>query len=167
MKTNRWNMALGLALVLAFVWACNFSASTANISSLKLGKDEKVATETTTFSPKDRVYAVATLSNTSDKWKMRSRLYFDDVPGQKNGEMVPDSEKVIELPGAGTATFWYSWGGAGWPNGKYRIEVAMINEQGEEKDKKTATYTVTGGGSSAPPASSNKSSSDDEDNSND
>ncbi len=162
MKTNRWNMGLGLALVLAFAWACNFSASTANISSLKLGKDEKVTTETTSFGPKDRVYAIATLSNTSDKWKMRARLYFDDVPGQKNGEMVPDSEKVIELPGAGTATFWYSWGGAGWPNGKYRIEVAMINEQGEEKDKKTATYTITGG--AAP--SSNKSS-DDDDNSND
>jgi len=156
-------MVLGLALITAFALACNFSMSTANISSLKLGKDEKVTSETSSFGPKDRVYAVATLSNTSDKWKMRCRLYFDDVPGQKNGEMIPDSEKTLELSGAGTATFWYSWGGQGWPNGKYRVEVAMINEQGEEKDKKTANFTVTGGASPSSSSNSNKSSSDEED----
>lgn len=149
MRTNRWNLALGLGLILAAALACNFNFSTANISSLKVGKDEKATSDTATFGPKDKVYIVATLSNTSDKWKMRCRLYFDDVQGQKNGEMVPDSEKVIELPSAGTATFWYTWGGAGWPNGKYKVEVAMINEQGEEKDKKTTTFTTSGGSSSS------------------
>lgn len=165
MQINRWNTALGLALVLAVVLACNFSASTANISSLKIGKDEKVSTETSNFGPRDKVYIVATLSNTSDKWKMRCRLYFDDVQGQKSGEMIPDSEKTLDLPGAGTATFWYTWGGQGWPNGKYKVEVSMINEQGEQKDQKTGTFTVSGG-SSAPTSSgnSNKSSNDDDDN---
>lgn len=149
MHTKRWNLALGLGLVLAAALACNFNFSTANISSLKVGKDEKVSTETSTFGPKDTVYIVATLSNTSDKWKMRCRLYFDDVQGQKNGEMVPDSEQTLELPSAGTASYKYSWGGAGWPSGKYKIEVAMISEQGEEKDKKTANFTITGGSGSS------------------
>lgn len=147
MRTNRWNLALGLGLILAAVLACNFSASTANISSLKIGKDEKATTDTETFGPKDKVFIVATLSNTSDKWKMRCRLYFDDVQGQKNGEMVPDSEKVLELPGAGTATYYFTWGGEGWPNGKYKAEVVMINDKGEEKDKKSGTFTVSGGSS--------------------
>ena len=147
MHTKRWNLALGLGLILAAALACNFNFSTANISSLKVGKDEKATTDTATFGPRDKVYLVATLSNTSDKWKMRCRLYFDDVQGQKSGEMIPDSEKIIELPGAGTATYWYTWGGQGWPNGKYKAEVVMINEQGEEKDKKSATFNVTGGSS--------------------
>jgi hypothetical protein len=147
MHTKRWNLALGLGLMLAVALACNFNFSTANISSLKVGKDEKATSDTATFSPRDKVYIVSTLSNTSDKWKMRCRLYFDDVQGQKSGEMIPDSEKIIELPGAGTATFWYTWGGQGWPNGKYKAEVVMINDKGEEKDKKSANFNVTGGSS--------------------
>jgi hypothetical protein len=149
MRTNRLNLALCLGLILAAALACNFSASTANISSVKIGKDEKATTDTATFSPKDKVYVVATLSNTSDKWKIRCRLYFDDVAGQKNGEMVPESEKTLDLESAGTATFWYTWGGDGWPAGKYRAEVVMLNDKGEEKDKKSGTFTVTGGGSSS------------------
>jgi hypothetical protein len=148
MQTKRWNVALGLGLILAAALACNFNFSTANISSLKVGKDEKATSDTATFGPSDKVYIVATLSNTSDKWKMKCTLYYDDVQGQKSGDKIPDSEKTIELPGAGTATFWYTWGGGGWPNGKYKAEVAMVNEQGEEKDKKSVNFTVTGGSSS-------------------
>lgn len=149
MRTTRLNPLLGLGLLLAVALACNFSASTANISSLKIGKDEKATTETSTFSSKDTVYIAATLSNTSDKWKMRCRLYFDDVQGQKNGEMVPDSEQVLELPGARDAYYKYSWGGAGWPPGKYKVEVVIINEQGEEKDKKNGSFTISGSGGSS------------------
>jgi hypothetical protein len=161
MQTKRWNLALGLGLILAAALACNFNFSTANISGLKVGKDEKATTDTATFGPKDKVYLVATLSNTSDKWKMRCRLYFDDVQGQKSGEMVPDSEQTLQLPGAGTASYKYSWGGAGWPSGKYKIEVVMISEQGEEKDKKTANFTITGNNpGSGRSSSSNDNSSD-------
>ena len=161
MHTKRLNLALGLGLVLAAALACNFNFSTANISSLKVGKDEKVSTETSSFGPKDTVYIVATLSNTSDKWKMRCRLYFDDVQGQKSGELVPESEQTLQLPGAGTASYKYSWGGAGWPSGKYKIEVAMISEQGEEKDKKTANFTITGGSSGSSSSSSSSDNSSD------
>jgi hypothetical protein len=160
MHTKRLNLALGLGLILAAALACNFNFSTANISSLKVGKDEKVSTETSSFGPKDTVYIVAALSNTSDKWKMRCRLYFDDVQGQKSGDLVPDSEQTLQLPGAGTASYKYSWGGAGWPNGKYKIEVVMISEQGEEKDKKTANFSVTGGSSSSSSGNSSGSGSD-------
>lgn len=148
MHTKKWNLALGLGLVLAVALACNFNLSTANISGLKVGKDEKATTDTFTFGPRDKVYIVSTLSNTSDKWKMKCTLYFDDVQGQKSGDKIPDSEKTIELPGAGTATFWYTWGGQGWPNGKYKAEVVMVSEQGEEKDKKSVNFEVKGGSAS-------------------
>ncbi|HKS26551.1 MAG TPA: hypothetical protein VJS44_01965 [Pyrinomonadaceae bacterium] len=160
MQNKKLNLALGLSLLLAVALACNFSMSTANISSLKVGKDEKATTDTATFGPKDKVYIVATLSNTSDKWKMKCTLFFDDVQGQKSGDKIPDSEKIIELPGAGTATFWYTWGGQGWPNGKYKAEVSMVNEQGEEKDKKSVTFDVKGGTSGTGSGSSSNSSDD-------
>jgi hypothetical protein len=133
---------MGLGLVLAAVLACNFNVSTANISSLKVGKDPKVETETSTFSPNDTVYAIATLSNTSSKWKMRCRLYFEDVEGEDKGKLVPESEQTLNMESAGTASYKYTYGG-GWPKGKYKVEVSMITEEGEQKDQKTATFTVS------------------------
>src|SRR5215210_1012266 len=58
MRTNRWSLALAVGLMMAAVLACNFSATTANISSLKIGKDEEAKTETSDFKPSDVVYAV-------------------------------------------------------------------------------------------------------------
>ena len=55
MRTKRLNSALGLGVLLAFALACNFSASTANISSLKVSKDKAASQETSTFAPTDTV----------------------------------------------------------------------------------------------------------------
>jgi hypothetical protein len=152
MRTNRWNLALGLGLILAAALACNFNVSTANISSIKIGKDDKATTETATFGPNDKIFIIATLSNTSDKWKMKCRLYVDDVAGQKSGELVPGSEIEKELPSAGTMTFTYT---GALPNGKYKAEVSMINDKGEEKDKKSGTFTVAGSSAGSSSSSSN------------
>jgi len=52
------------------------------------------------------------------------------------------SEDTVELPGSGTATFTFTPPASGFPAGKYKIEVAMLNEDGEQKDQKSATFTV-------------------------
>lgn len=145
MGAKRWNLVLSLGLILTVALACNFSASTANISSLKIGKDEKVSTEAATFNPTDTVYIVAVISNTSDKQKVRCRLILDDVKGQAPGTVFPGSEKDVELPGSGTALFNYKSTTGGLPAGRYKVEVSMLNESGEQKDQKTATFTVAGG----------------------
>ncbi len=67
MRTNGWNSVLALTLLLTVVLACKFSASTANISSLKLGKDKNVTKETSSFGTNDTVYAVAEISNAPGK----------------------------------------------------------------------------------------------------
>ena len=144
MRSKGWNLALGLGLLLTAVIACKFNASTANISSLKLGKDKAVSQESGSFAPGDTVYAVAEISNVPSKVKVKvtGRLVVDDVPGQQSGP-IPGLSKTLDLPGSGTADFTFSPPAAGWPKGKYKMEVLMLNEDGEQKDQKSASFTVS------------------------
>ena len=142
MQTHRLNAALALGLLIAFGIACNFSASTANISELKLSKDKEAKTETGSFAAGDTVYAVATISNVPDKVKVKGRLVVEDVEGEEKGP-VQATENTVELPNDGTATFTFSGPSSGWPKGKYKVEVVMTNEAGEQKDQKSADFTVS------------------------
>lgn len=142
MRTKRWNVALAFGLLLAAVLGCNFSATTANISSVKLGKDANVGTEAATFEPGDTVYAVAVISNASENVKVRGRLLADNVEGVQSGP-IPNLEKTLDLAGSGTVKFNFSAGESGWPKGTYKLEVTMMNEGGEQKDQKTVNFTVS------------------------
>lgn len=140
MRTNRFNFAIASGLLAVAVLAC--SASTANISSLKIGKDKEVGQETSGFGANDPVYGVATISNAPGKVKVKGRLVVEDVPGQQTGP-IPSLEKTLDLDGSGTATFSFTPPPDGWPKGKYKLEVIMMNEAGEQKDQKSASFTVS------------------------
>ena len=140
MKTNQALSTSAIALFGALAFACSFS--TAHIGSLKIGKDRAVAQESSTFAPADAVYAVATVSNAPGKIKVKGQLAIEDVAGQKPGP-VPGLEKTLDLEGSGTATFSFTPPPDGWPAGKYKIETIMLNEKGEEKDRKTASFSVS------------------------
>jgi hypothetical protein len=142
MRLNRTNTFLALTIFLGVVLACKFSATTANISGLKIGKDKSVATESSSFGPHDTVYAVTDVSNVPGKVKVKGRLAIEDVEGQTRGP-VPGLEDTVELPGSGTATFTFSPAPAGWPKGKYKLEVLLLTEDGEQKDTKSTTFTVS------------------------
>ena len=129
-------------LCLSVLLACKFSASTANISSLKIGKNKDVSTESNSFGPRDTIYSLANISNAPGKVKVKGRLIIDDVPGQTSGP-VPGLEDTVELPGSGTATFTFSPASAGWPKGKYKLEVLLLTEDGEQKDDESASFTVS------------------------
>jgi hypothetical protein len=139
MRITRWVLSLSLGLVLIAGAGCSFS--TANMSSLKVGKDKTVAQETSSFGSADTIYAVAVISNAPDKVKVKGQLGVEDVPGQQKGP-IPGLETTIDLPGSGTATFTFSPPSDGWPKGKYTVEATMINEKGEQKDQKTTSFTV-------------------------
>ncbi len=141
MRTKRWDLALGLGLLIFAGLACNFSASTANLSGLKLGKDQAVTTETSSFAAGDTVYALATVSNAPGAVKVKGQLVIDSVEGEQSGP-VPGLEKTLDLPGSTTATYTFSPPPTGWPKGKYKVEVRLLDEKGEEKDKKTADFSV-------------------------
>jgi hypothetical protein len=142
MLTRRRNLAFGLGLLLVAALACKFSASTANISSLKLGKDKAASQETSSFGPGDTVYAVAEISNASEKLKAKGRLVAEDVEGLQGGP-IPGAEMTLDLPGSATATFTFTPPTGGWSKGKYKVEVLMMNEEGEQKDQKSASFTVS------------------------
>jgi hypothetical protein len=139
MKINKAASTSAVALLGALAFACSFS--TANLSALKLGKDRAVTQESSTFSPTDAVYAVATVSNAPGKVKVKGQLAIEDVPGQKTGP-VPVLEQTLDLEGSGTATFSFTPPPDGWPPGKYKVETVMMDEKGEQKDQKSATFTV-------------------------
>lgn len=105
----------------------------ANIRGLKLGKDKNVSRETSSFGPGDTIYVVADISNAPGKLKVKVRLIVNDVEGQQSGP-IPGLETTVELHGSGTATFTFSPPTAGWPKGKYKMEVLILNEDGEQKD---------------------------------
>jgi len=142
MRTKRWDLTLGLCVLVAVALACNFSASTANISSLKLSKDKAATAETSSFAATDTVYAVAEISNAPDKQKVVGRLSAEQVEGLDAGPL-PGGEVAVELPGSGSANFTFTAPGGSWPPGRYKLDVLMLNEAGEQKDQKSATFTVS------------------------
>ena len=145
MQTNRWNLALALGLILAAALACNYSFTTANVSKLKLGKDKDVKSETSSFGPNDPIYAMATISNTSGKHKVKARLLYDDVKGQESGKLFPGTDVSAVVDGAKDVPLSFTPPAAGWANGRYKVEFTLMDEEGsKEVDKETATFNVSG-----------------------
>jgi hypothetical protein len=140
MQTTRLNSVLALSLLVIAVLAC--SATTANISALKVAKDESASKETSSFEASDTIYGVATISNAPGKVKVKGRLAIEDVEGQKPGP-IPGLEKTLDLGGSGTATYTFTPPPSGWPKGKYKLEVILMNDAGEQSDTKSATFSVS------------------------
>ena len=142
MKTNRWNFALAVGLFLGALLACN--ATTAHISSLKVATDEEGKNEAKSFKPGDKVYAVAQISNNPGKVQAKFRILYDDVKGQQSGEVVEGAEKTLDIDGSRPAIFWITLPGRGFNNGRYKVEVSMLTENGQQKDQKSSTFDVSG-----------------------
>ena len=140
MRKSNLNLAICSVLLLLVILAC--SMSTANLSSLKVSKDKAGSSETSTFGPNDTVYVVGTVSNAPGKVKVKGLLAFDDVAGQQPGP-IPGLEKILDLEGSGTATYTFTPPPAGWPKGKYKVEVTLMDDSGAQKDQKSATFTIS------------------------
>ena len=140
MRKSNLNLAICSVLLLLVILAC--SMSTANLSSLKVSKDKAGSSETSTFGPNDTVYVVGTVSNAPGKVKVKGLLAFDDVAGQQPGP-IPGLEKTLDLDGSGTATYTFTPPPDGWPKGKYKVEVTLMDDSGAQKDQKSATFTIS------------------------
>jgi hypothetical protein len=147
----RRSTLLGLTLLLLFVAGCKVSCTTANISSLKFSKDDAGTVQTKEFAPTDTIYARASVANNGGTVTLKFNLVAEKVEGEKENFAVPGTEFSVDVPGDGYAVYHLRRDG-GWPAGRYRVEVAMLYN-GEQKDKKSDTFTVTGGtGGVAPPS---------------
>jgi len=142
MRRNTLVLFIASGFLLAVVLACNFSATTANISSIKIGKDRNVNQEAATFAPSDPIYVVAAISNAPGKVKVKGQMIVESAEGLSAGPF-PNLEKTLDLDGSGTATYSFTPPPSGWPAGKYKVEVTMMDDSGAQKDQKTVSFSVS------------------------
>ena len=162
MGTVRRSTLIALGILLLSIGGCKVSCTTANLSSLKIAKDEEGKNEASTFGPGEKVYAIAQISNSPSAYKVQFRMLFDNVPGQKSGEVIPNSEKTLEVEGSRPAYYYVTLPAEGWADGRYRIEATMTNKDGKQIDKKGASFSVTGYTAKAPPTQPPPTSHDDQ-----
>lgn len=137
----RLDSAVALMLLGVVLIACNFT--TANIRSLKISDDESGKNEVKSFKPGSKIYAIAEIANNGGKVDAKFRVLYDSVEGQTAGTLVEGAEKTLEVDGSHPAVFWITLPPRGFENGRYKVEVTMLNA-GQEKDKKTETFEVSG-----------------------
>jgi hypothetical protein len=142
---NNINFLIAIGMLTLVSMACSASFTTANLSELKFGKNEKANPASESFKPADKIFVVSEVNNTSDKHSVKFRLLFDDVKGQKAGAMVPGAETTIEAPGSSDVHFSVALPG-GFPSGTYKAEAVLFDADGKKEiDRKEGTFTVAGG----------------------
>lgn len=137
-----------LGCLLSAVSACSTEPK---LNNLKIGKDEKVSKTEDTFQAGETLYAVAEVVNAGKGSKARFRIVYEDVAGQKNGEMVPGAEKILDVEGNNTATFFAKLP-SGFQNGRYALQLRLADKDDNPVDGKSTTFTVSGGSAGKAPA---------------
>ena len=101
------------------------------ISEVTLGKaidaDKRVASPSTTFGPKDTIYAsVATTGSASSK-TLTAKWTFQD------GQTVHEESRDLNLTGDGTTAFQISKPD-GFPPGRYKVEISLDGSVVQSKE---------------------------------
>jgi uncharacterized iron-regulated membrane protein len=142
------NLLLAL-IVLTSAWAC--SVSTAKLSDIKTGKDKEVTQPASTFKAGDTIYANAAVTHNPAKVTVRMYITVDDAPGMTQGSTIPNSEVSMDVDHDGTVRYNFPTS-VTTKGGKFMIVAAMIDENGQKKDTKSASVTVEPESSSEPTA---------------
>ncbi|MGD9590783.1 MAG: hypothetical protein AB7Q37_17885 [Pyrinomonadaceae bacterium] len=147
---NLFGGIMAAAILIIIGTACNASFTTANISELKFGRNETAEPAVTSFNTGEDIYAVATVSNASGKFKLTWKVTYDNVKGRDKGEEV--GTKSIDFEGS--SRLWQTFSSP--LPGEYKVEATLIDDSGKVIETKSGMVTVTG---SAPDSGS-----DDDDN---
>jgi len=140
---SKLNYIFTLGALMIVALACNYSATTANLSDVKLGLDKTAAASKSTFDPTDEIFAVSALNNTSSKHKVKFRLLFDGVEGAESGTVAYKLDKDLDIEGS--RDFWYTFSvpGVGFAPGKYKVEFVLMDEDGKKEiDRKALGFKV-------------------------
>jgi hypothetical protein len=143
MKT-KINLIVALASLAFAFSACSFS--TANISELKFGKNETANPAATSFNVGEKIFAVAVVSNSMGKHKVKFNLKYENVAGKGKGESFGKPE--LEVDGDSQAYVNFN---SNLP-GDYSVEAVLVDEQGKELSKKSGTIKITGSAPVSPAA---------------
>ncbi len=135
---NLSGIVLATVLLIFVGTACNFSYTSANISELKFGRNDKAEPSTTTFNTGEDIYAVALVSNARGKFKLTWRMSYEDVPGKGRDEEIGTNSREFE----DSSRLWQTFS-TPLP-GKYKVEATLQDDKGKVIESRAGTVTVTG-----------------------
>jgi hypothetical protein len=92
-----------------------------------VGSDQKVTSPTTTFSPKDTIYAAVSTTGNAANATLGAKWTYQD------GQTVNDSSQTIAPTGPAVTTFHISKPD-GWPAGNYKVEISVDGNMVSSKD---------------------------------
>jgi len=92
-----------------------------------VGADQKVTSPTTTFSPKDTIYAAVSTTGAASNATLGAKWTYQD------GQIVNDSSQTIAPTGPAVTTFHISKPD-GWPAGNYKVEITLDGNAVSSKD---------------------------------
>jgi hypothetical protein len=92
-----------------------------------VGADQKVTSPTTTFSPKDTIYAAVSTTGSATNATLGAKWTYQD------GQTVNDSSQTIAPTGPAVTTFHISKPD-GWPAGNYKVEISLDGNAVSSKD---------------------------------
>jgi hypothetical protein len=92
-----------------------------------VGADQKVTTPTTSFSPKDTIYAAVSTTGAAANATLGAKWTYQD------GQTVNDSSQTIAPTGPAVTTFHISKPD-GWPAGNYKVEITLDGNAVSSKD---------------------------------
>lgn len=128
-----------VALLVATILACGFSASTANVSDAKMVVDSEGDQSTTVYAQDDTFYAVVQVDNAPDDTAVKAVWIAVDVDDVDPNLVIGDKELV----GGGTLTFSLSnTGGKFWPVGDYKADIYLNDELDRSLQFKVEGETV-------------------------
>jgi hypothetical protein len=123
-------MLLLLPVCLAFLVlapsACSFSASSANISSAEMARDQDGKQQTKTFSPDEPFYCIVELSNAPDDTEVRAVWTAVKAEGYDPNTNIDEAKATS---GSGQLQFNLSNKGP-WPIGDYKVDL-YLNDANE------------------------------------
>ncbi|MGA8278379.1 MAG: hypothetical protein WB784_09300 [Rhodanobacteraceae bacterium] len=92
-----------------------------------VGADQQIATPTTTFAPKDIIYAAVSTTGTASNATLAAKWIYQD------GQTVNESSQTIAPTGPATTTFHIAKPD-GWPTGNYKVEISLDGTLAMSKD---------------------------------
>jgi len=92
-----------------------------------VGADQKVTSPSTTFSPKDTIYAAVSTTGSASNATLGAKWTYQD------GQTVNDSSQTIAPTGPAVTTF-HIYKPDGWPAGNYKVEITLDGNAVSSKD---------------------------------
>lgn len=92
-----------------------------------VGADQKVTAPTTTFGPKDTIYAAVSTTGMAPNAAISAKWTYQD------GQTVNESSQTIAPTGPAVTSFHISKPD-GWPLGNYKVEISLNGTSAASKD---------------------------------